>query len=89
MQEAYAGGYRGQMVRSIRSMFNATFKTNPCPGRTFLTGITRISKESIRTSLHSTQSVSECKSMETVVPTPTADSTLILCDSFSAVRRHR
>lgn len=31
----------------IRSLFNATFKTNPYMERAIMTGITRVSKESI------------------------------------------
>ena len=52
LQEAYVGGYWEQMVQFIRSMFNATFKTNPYLGRAFLTGITRVSKESIFSDLN-------------------------------------
>lgn len=36
LQEAYVGGYWEQMVQFIRSMFNATFKTNPYLNRAFL-----------------------------------------------------
>lgn len=52
LQEAYVGGYWEQMVQFIRSLFNATFKTNPYLGRAFLTGITRVSKESIFSDLN-------------------------------------
>ncbi len=47
MQEAYVNGYWKEMVSFIRSLFNSTFKTNPYLERAVLTGITRISKESI------------------------------------------
>ena len=47
MQEAYVNGYWDQMVCFIRNMFNASFKTNPSMDRTIMTGITRISKESV------------------------------------------
>lgn len=47
MQEAYVSGYWREMVFFIRSLFNSTFKTNSCLGRAVMTGITRISKESI------------------------------------------
>ncbi len=47
LQEAYLGGYWDEMSAFIRSLFNATFKTNPCMERGILTGITRVSKESI------------------------------------------
>ena len=52
LQEAYVNGYWDQMTQFIRSMFNATFKTNPHMGRAFLTGITRVSKESIFSDLN-------------------------------------
>ena len=47
MQEAYVNGYWDELVPYMRSMLNATFKTNPYLERGLLTGITRISKESI------------------------------------------
>ena len=52
MQEAYVNGYWDEMVAFIRSMFNSTFKTNPYMARAVLTGITRISKESIFSDLN-------------------------------------
>lgn len=52
MQEAYANGYWDEMVSFARSMFNATFKTNPYLERAMMTGITRVSKESIFSDLN-------------------------------------
>lgn len=52
MQEAYVGGYWDKMVRFIRNLFNATFKTNPYLECAIMTGITRISKESIFSDLN-------------------------------------
>lgn len=52
MQEAYVGGYWEKVVSFIRSMFNATFKTNPYLERAIMTGITRVSKESIFSDLN-------------------------------------
>ncbi len=52
MQEAYVGGYWEQMVSFIRSLFNSTCKTNPWLGRAVMTGITRVSKESIFSDLN-------------------------------------
>ena len=52
MQEAYIDGYWEQMVGFIRSMFNATFKTNPYLERAIMTGITRTSKESVFSDLN-------------------------------------
>lgn len=47
LQEAYIRGYWDKMTTFIRSLFNNTFKTNPYMERGLMTGITRISKESI------------------------------------------
>jgi hypothetical protein len=47
MQEAYLAGYWDEAVQFFRSFFNATFKTNPYMERAIITGITRISKESL------------------------------------------
>lgn len=47
MQEAYVNGYWEEMSRFMRSLFNSTFKTNPYMERALMTGITRVSKESI------------------------------------------
>lgn len=52
LQEAYVNGYWEEMVSFIRSMFNATFKTNPYLERAVMTGITRVSKESIFSDLN-------------------------------------
>lgn len=52
MQEAYVNGYWDDMVSFIRSMFNAAFKTNPYMERAIMTGITRVSKESIFSDLN-------------------------------------
>lgn len=47
LQEAYIHGYWNELVSFVRALFNNTFKTNPSLGRAILTGITRVSKESI------------------------------------------
>ena len=52
MQEAYVHGYWREMVDFIRTFFNATFKTNPYLDRAIMTGITRVSKESIFSDLN-------------------------------------
>ena len=52
MQEAYVNGFWNEMVSFTRSMFNAAFKTNPYLERAIMTGITRISKESIFSDLN-------------------------------------
>ncbi len=52
MQEAYLSGYWDEMTVFIRGLFNSSFKTNPYLERALLTGITRISKESIFSDLN-------------------------------------
>jgi len=52
MQEAYVGGYWQELVSFTRSLFNATFKNNPYLERAVLTGVTRISRESIFSDLN-------------------------------------
>lgn len=52
MLEAYTGGYWDELVTFTRSLFNATFKNNPYLERAIMTGITRISKESIFSDLN-------------------------------------
>ena len=47
MQEAYTNGYWEELVALTRSLFNSAFKTNPYLERAIMTGITRVSKESI------------------------------------------
>jgi len=57
MQEAYLNGYRKELADFTRSLFNSTFKTNPFLERALLTGITRISKESIFSDLNNLEVV--------------------------------
>lgn len=52
MQEAYVNGYWDELVSFTRSLFNATFKTNPWLERGLMTGITRVSKESVFSDLN-------------------------------------
>lgn len=57
MQEAYVNGYWDEMVSFIRSMLNAAFKTNPYLERAIMTGITRVSKESVFSDLNNLEVV--------------------------------
>ncbi len=52
MQEAYLSGYWDEFTAFIRSLFNSTFKTNPYVERALMTGITRVSKESVFSDLN-------------------------------------
>ena len=57
MQEAYMQGYWDEFTSFVRSLFNASFKTNPYLERAIMTGITRVSKESIFSDLNNLQVV--------------------------------
>ena len=57
MQEAYVNGFWEEMVAFTRSLFNSTFKTNPYMGRGIMTGITRVSKESVFSDLNNLEVV--------------------------------
>ena len=52
LQEAYMGGYWEEIVSFTRVLFNNTFKTNPYLERAVMTGITRVSKESLFSDLN-------------------------------------
>ena len=57
LQESYVYGYWEELTAFIRSLFNSTFKTNPYMERGLLTGITRVSKESIFSDLNNLEVV--------------------------------
>lgn len=63
LQEAYVSGYWDGMVRFIGNLFNATFKTNPSLDRAIMTGITRVSKESVFSELNNLAVVSTTSDM--------------------------
>ena len=52
LQEAYMYGFWDDLTGFMRGLFNSTFKTNPYLERALLTGITRVSKESIFSDLN-------------------------------------
>lgn len=52
IQEAYVDGFWDELTSFIRSLFHSTFKTNPYVERAMMTGITRVSKESIFSDLN-------------------------------------
>lgn len=57
MQEAYVHGYWEELAAFTRSMFHSAFKTNPWLERAIMTGITRVSKESIFSDLNNLEVV--------------------------------
>ena len=63
MQEAYVHGFWDELVPFIRSLFNSTFKTNPFLARALMTGITRVSKESIFSDLNNLTIVTTTSSL--------------------------
>ncbi len=52
IQSAYLHGYYDEMIEVIRHMFSAALKTNPYLHRALLTGILRVSKESLFSGLN-------------------------------------
>ena len=52
MQEAYVNGYWDEIVDFTRNLFHATFKTKSSLERAMMTGITRVSKNSIFSDLN-------------------------------------
>ena len=52
MQEAWVQGYWEKAVKFFKSFFGASFKNRDCFDRAIITGITRISKESIFSELN-------------------------------------
>ncbi len=57
-QEAYLYGYWKELVEFVRGLLNSAFKTNPYLERALMTGITRISKESVFSDLSNLRIVS-------------------------------
>ena len=57
MQEAFVEGYWDELAAFTRNIFNAAFKTNPWLERGLLTGITRISKDSVFSDLNNLEVV--------------------------------
>ncbi len=57
MHEAYVGGYWNELVCFIRNLFNSTFKSNPYLERALMTGIMRVSKESVFSDLNNLEVV--------------------------------
>lgn len=52
LQEAYVHGYWLELTNFLRGIFNATFKTNTYLERAIMTGITRVSRESMFSDLN-------------------------------------
>ena len=57
LQKAYVNGYWDEMVAYTSSLFINTFKTNPYMQRAIMTGVTRVSKESVFSVLNSLEGI--------------------------------
>ncbi|MBR3314141.1 MAG: AAA family ATPase [Atopobiaceae bacterium] len=57
MQEAWAGGFWDEACSFMRDLMNSTFKTNPAMGRGLITGVTRVSRESVFSDLNNLEVV--------------------------------
>ena len=53
--EAYADGYWNDMIATCRVLFHNTFKENEYLGKAIITGVTRVSKESLFSDLNNIQ----------------------------------
>lgn len=63
VKEAFVHGYWKELAELMRSLFNAAFKTNPFLDRAIMTGITRVSRESIFSDLNNLQVVTTTSNM--------------------------
>lgn len=57
LQEAYVHGYWQELLDFLRNLLNSAFKTNPYLERAIMTGITRISRESVFSDLNNLEVV--------------------------------
>lgn len=71
MQEAYLNGYWEEFTGFVRQFFNSTFKINPYMYRAVMTGITRISKESIFSDLNNISVITTTSEEYVIDHTPT------------------
>ena len=89
MQEAYVGGYWEELAAFTRSMFNSTFKTNPWLGRAIMTGITRVSKESIFSDLNNLEVVTTTSNKYETVFGFTEEEVFASMDEFGYAEKER
>ena len=82
MQEAYVDGYWDELVAFIRSLFNSTFKTNPYLNRAVMTGITRVSKESVFSDLNNLEVVTTTSTKYTTAFGFTEDEVFAALDEY-------
>ena len=58
LEMAWLHGFWDELVAFMRGFFNATFKSNPYAGRCLMTGITRVSRESLFSDMNNLDVVS-------------------------------
>ena len=83
MQEAYVHGYWNEFTNFMRSFFNSTFKTNPSMSRAVMTGITRVSRESIFSDFNNPEVVTTTSSKYETVFGFTEKEVFATLDQFS------
>ncbi len=87
MQEAYVNGYWKEMVAFTRSLFNSAFKTNPYLERAIMTGITRVSKESIFSDLNNLEVVTATSEIYTDCFGFTEEEAFLALDAYGLSER--
>ncbi len=89
MQEAYVKGYWRELAELTRSLFNATFKTNPYLERAVMTGITRVSKESVFSDLNNLEAVTTTSNKYTEVFGFTEEEVSAALDEFGLSEKEK
>lgn len=89
MQEAYTNGCWDELASFTRNLFNATFKTNPHMERAIMTGITRISKESIFSDLNNLEVVTTTSDKYTDVFGFTEEEVFAAMDAFGYTEKDK
>ena len=87
LQEAYVNGYWVGMAALIRTLFNAAFKTNPHLERALMTGITRVSKESIFSDLNNLNVVTTTSDMYTTAFGFTQDEVSVALEEYGLAEK--
>jgi hypothetical protein len=82
MQDAYLNGYWDKAAQFFKGLFNSTFKTNPYKERAIITGITRVSKESIFSDLNNLKVISSSSNFYTTSFGFTQDEVFASMDEF-------
>lgn len=80
--EAYTHGYWKEMTEFMRGLFNATFKSNPSLYRGVMTGITRISRESMFSDLNNLRVVTTTSSLYSTVFGFTEEEVFAVLDTY-------